>query len=164
MTRQSSQWDGEREEYRDSDLAAEHNIESSEGATVAGSDTTAIEGAVNDSADGATPPRRARPKRASGQKASAHRAQEHEAPHADNILDMSHLLEAGSKHEAEADSRQIVQDLESQGFTPDEALRLIHISDLLATSREAREAEATMRRLRFTRWLFERGVLSEFSA
>lgn len=54
--------------------------------------------------------------------------------------------------------------LESQGFTADEAVRLIHVSDRLAHSREARESEATLRRLRFTRWLIEHGVLNEFSA
>jgi hypothetical protein len=57
-----------------------------------------------------------------------------------------------------------LQELAAQGFTPDEAQRLLYISDRLATSREAREAEATLRRLRFTRWLIEHGMLDEFSA
>jgi hypothetical protein len=55
-------------------------------------------------------------------------------------------------------------DLEAQGFTEDEAVRLIHVSDRLKTSREAREAEAVLRRLRFTRWLIQQGMLDEFSA
>ena len=57
-----------------------------------------------------------------------------------------------------------LHDLEAQGFTEDEAVRLIHVSDRLKTSREAREAEAVLRRLRFTRWLIQQGMLDEFSA
>lgn len=67
--------------------------------------------------------------------------------------------ETGKDDEAEA-----VAQLQSQGFTPDEAIRLVHVSGRAATSREAREAEATLRRLRFTRWLIEHGMLDEFSA
>ena len=57
-----------------------------------------------------------------------------------------------------------VHTLEAQGFTEDEAIRLIHVSDRLKTSREARESEAVLRRLRFTRWLIQQGMLDEFSA
>ena len=57
-----------------------------------------------------------------------------------------------------------VDELEAQGFTHDEAIRLIHVSDRAATSGEALEAEAMLRRLRFTRWLVERGLLDEWSA
>lgn len=64
----------------------------------------------------------------------------------------------------ESDEAVVVAELEAQGFTADEAIRLVHVSGRVATSREAREAEATLRRLRFTRWLIERGVLDEFSA
>ncbi len=53
-----------------------------------------------------------------------------------------------------------VIELESQGFSEDEALRLIDISKRMESSSEAREA----RRLRFTRWLVEQGILDEFSA
>ncbi len=53
-----------------------------------------------------------------------------------------------------------VIELESQGFSEMEALRLIDISKRLEHSTEAREA----RRLRFTRWLVEQGILDEFSA
>lgn len=64
----------------------------------------------------------------------------------------------------QGDETDIVAELEAKGFTADEATRLVSVSGRVATSREAREAEATMRRLRFTRWLIERGVLDEFSA
>jgi hypothetical protein len=56
------------------------------------------------------------------------------------------------------------EDLESQGFTPDEVRRLVLISDRAAHSAESRAAEAELRRLRFTRWLIEHGVLDEWSA
>lgn len=69
-----------------------------------------------------------------------------------------------SGESSESDETIAVSELEAQGFTTDEAIRLIHVSGRVATSREAREAEATLRRLRFTRWLIERGVLDEFSA
>jgi hypothetical protein len=57
-----------------------------------------------------------------------------------------------------------VEQLEAQGFTEDEARRLIHISERLSTSHEARESEATLRRLRFTKWLIQHGMLDEFTA
>ncbi len=57
-----------------------------------------------------------------------------------------------------------VDELEAQGFTHDEAIRLLDFSDRAATSSEVLEAEAMMRRLRFTRWLVERGLLDEWSA
>jgi len=72
--------------------------------------------------------------------------------------------------EAKSDEQQVesasgeVNELEAQGFTHDEAIRLIHVSDRAATYGEALEAEATMRRLRFMRWLVERGMLDEWSA
>lgn len=62
------------------------------------------------------------------------------------------------------DPQAELAELETQGFTPDEAARLLYISDRLAHSQEAREAEAVMRRLRFHRWLVESGRLTEFSA
>ncbi len=63
--------------------------------------------------------------------------------------------------EAEATERAIaVIELESQGFSEDEALRLIDFSKRLESSADARQA----RRLRFTRWLIEQGILDEFSA
>jgi hypothetical protein len=55
-------------------------------------------------------------------------------------------------------------ELRAQGFTDDEAARIIDLSTRLGSSREAREAEASLRRLRFTRWLIQHGMLDEFSA
>jgi hypothetical protein len=51
----------------------------------------------------------------------------------------------------EADLRE----LEEHGFTRDEATRLIELS--------VRINEATLKRLQFTRWLVEQGLLDEFS-
>lgn len=55
-------------------------------------------------------------------------------------------------------------DLASQGFTPDEVRRLVVVSDRQTQSDESQIAEATLRRLRFTRWLIEHGMLDEWSA
>jgi hypothetical protein len=56
-------------------------------------------------------------------------------------------------------------DLHAQGFTADEVFRLIAISDRMAHSQEAHDAEVLMRRLRFIRWLIERHLLDDdFSA
>lgn len=85
-------------------------------------------------------------------------------------LDMPDLVaeeagEAGEAEEAEdTPSSPTESDLESQGFTPDEVRRLVVISDRVARSPESQDAEAALRRLRFTRWLVERGVLDEWSA
>ena len=82
-------------------------------------------------------------------------------------LDMPDLVaeEAGEAGEAEdTPSSPTESDLESQGFTPDEVRRLVVISDRVARSPESQDAEAALRRLRFTRWLVERGVLDEWSA
>lgn len=57
-----------------------------------------------------------------------------------------------------------VEALEAQGFTEDEAVRLISVSERVAHSGEAREAEELLHRLHFTRWLVEHGMLDEFSA
>jgi hypothetical protein len=59
-----------------------------------------------------------------------------------------------------AERANTVTELESQGFSFDEARRLIDISKRLEHSTEAQET----RRLRFTRWLVEQGILNEFSA
>jgi len=72
----------------------------------------------------------------------------------------------GDEHEATSGEAASPSegDLESQGFTPDEVRRLMLISDQLARSQESQDAEAELRRLRFARWLIERGVLDEWSA
>jgi hypothetical protein len=66
--------------------------------------------------------------------------------------------------QAPAIDEATLSELEAQGFTEDEAYQLIHVSHRIANSSETREAEAIIRRLRFNRWLFEQGKLSEFSA
>jgi hypothetical protein len=53
--------------------------------------------------------------------------------------------------------------LAAQGFSEGEAARLLEVSARVAYSTEARESEAVMNRLRFTRWLIERGVINEFA-
>jgi hypothetical protein len=70
----------------------------------------------------------------------------------------------GAEKKTFAATEAALSELEAQGFTEDEAYNLIHVSDRIANSRETREAEAIIRRLRFNRWLFEQGKLSEFSA
>jgi hypothetical protein len=55
-------------------------------------------------------------------------------------------------------------ELEAQGFSSDEAQRLIDMSKRLETSAEARASQAELKRLRFAQWLIERGILNEFSA
>ena len=53
--------------------------------------------------------------------------------------------------------------LAAQGFSEGEAARLLEVSERAAYSTEARESEAVMNRLRFTRWLVERGLINEFA-
>jgi hypothetical protein len=53
--------------------------------------------------------------------------------------------------------------LAAQGFSEGEAARLLEVSERAAYSAEARESEAVMNRLRFTRWLIERGLINEFA-
>ncbi|HLZ25296.1 MAG TPA: hypothetical protein VKQ30_24510 [Ktedonobacterales bacterium] len=111
------------------------------------------------SGDGKTPASTTRNRRGRGTRA-ARTARSDAAP--DGILQLPVQDEAQpARHDDETDA---VAELEAQGFTADEAIRLVHVSGRVATSREAREAEATLRRLRFTRWLVERGMLDEFSA
>jgi hypothetical protein len=53
--------------------------------------------------------------------------------------------------------------LEALGFTEDEAVRLIEVAVRITNSDEARDAEATRKRLQFTKWLIDQGKLDEFS-
>ena len=90
-------------------------------------------------------------------------------PRKDGIIE---LRAPGKSTNAPATSPNVTDDeddrargeLQAQGFTADEAARIVDLSARLSVSREARDAEASLRRLRFTRWLVERGVLDEFSA
>jgi hypothetical protein len=88
------------------------------------------------------------------------------APEGIITLSRRQNAEAGEKKTSKtsAPTEATLSELEAQGFTEDEAYNLIHVSDRIANSRETREAEAIIRRLRFNRWLFEQGKLSEFSA
>ncbi|HEY7834868.1 MAG TPA: hypothetical protein VIG30_14940 [Ktedonobacterales bacterium] len=71
----------------------------------------------------------------------------------------------GAGDEARDDAALPTQDdLEARGFTPDEVQRLVIVSDRQAQSDESQVAEATLRRLRFTRWLIDHGMLDEWSA
>ncbi|MGH2504543.1 MAG: hypothetical protein ACRDID_18705 [Ktedonobacterales bacterium] len=54
-------------------------------------------------------------------------------------------------------------ELQAQGFSPEEAERLIEVTKRLETSAEALASQAELKRLRFAQWLFERGRLDEFS-
>jgi hypothetical protein len=76
----------------------------------------------------------------------------------------SRARKSQAKEQTPLEPGRALQDLEARGFTEDEARRLIDISDRSAQSAEAREAEATLRRLMFTRWLVEHGRLDEWSA
>ena len=69
----------------------------------------------------------------------------------------------GAADEASADrsSEETLGSLEAKGFTHEEAERLLRVSDQLAGSGESIEAEATLRRLRFTKWLVEQGLLND---
>ena len=83
----------------------------------------------------------------------------------EGIITLSRRKNAeGSEKKTPAATEATLSELEAQGFTKDEAYNLIHVSDRIANSRETRETEAIIRRLRFNRWLFEQGKLSEFSA
>ncbi len=81
----------------------------------------------------------------------------------ENIVRLSPATNSGSDgREHESDNG--LRELEAQGFSTDEASRIVYLTERLADSREARDAEATLRRLRFTRWLVEHGVLDEWTA
>ena len=86
----------------------------------------------------------------------------------EGIIELALRQNTPTKGAAEAHALALdevtLSELEAQGFTEDEAYQLIHVSHRIANSRETREAEAIIRRLRFNRWLFEQGKLSEFSA
>jgi hypothetical protein len=63
----------------------------------------------------------------------------------------------------ESASEESLAGLAAQGFSEGEATRLLEVSERAAFSSEARESEAVMNRLRFTRWLVERGLINEFA-
>ena len=147
----------ERPDERELSGALDATIESDD---AAGEAQSAAQGAEHGEGD-KPEPTAARTKRAPRRKTAAKRS--------DGKVEQASILQMPAREaEVATDEREReeseLDELTAQGFTPDEAQRLLFISDRLATSREAREAEATLRRLRFTRWLIEHGVLDEFSA
>ncbi len=70
---------------------------------------------------------------------------------------------ANSAKRRESAQKASLAGLAAQGFSEGEAARLLEVSARAAYSTEARESEAVMNRLRFTRWLIERGVIDEFA-
>ncbi len=86
----------------------------------------------------------------------ARKASDAQAPSAETATVVAQ--EAANLSAIEADRIE----LEAQGFSADEAQRLIDISKRLESSAEARESQAELKRLRFAQWLIERGILDEF--
>lgn len=87
-------------------------------------------------------------------------AQVRRAAHAARVREMRRQ----SEHErVPMNPGEALHSLEEQGFSEDEALGLLAITGRLDESAEAREAEATLQRLRFTRWLVEQGKLDEWT-
>ena len=79
--------------------------------------------------------------------------------------DDEHVDQRNDEHEEQPAAVPPTEaDLASRGFTPDEVSRLVIVSNRQAQSDESQIAEATLRRLRFTRWLIEHGMLDEWSA
>jgi hypothetical protein len=112
------------------------------------------------SSNGAKTVRRRKPAKIESAQSSGHADSE-------GIIDLP-LRHRKSRGESQPSKAAVdeatLSELQAQGFTQDEAYHLIHVSHRIANSRETREAEAVIRRLRFNRWLFEQGKLSEFSA
>ena len=101
-------------------------------------------------------PKPARPKRA--------RKSGDSAPPSNIVHLPSHATDTPQRGDEADETDHAFRELEAQGFSADEASRIVVLSERLADSHEAREAEATLRRLRFTRWLVEHGMLDEWSA
>ena len=152
MAQRNTAWDDEREAAGQPDpspLPDDQTATSAEGV----SDPEALK---HTHTDGQTPKRPAA--RRGGTKKAAKRSDS--AP----IIKLPLREQPVEPVEEEEDGDAAIEALAAQGFTTDEVLRLIRFSGRLANSHEARESEATLRRLRFTRWLIEHGVLDEFSA
>lgn len=64
---------------------------------------------------------------------------------------------------APMDCGDALHTLRDQGFSEEEALGLLAVTGRLEESAETREAETTLERLRFTRWLVAQGKLDEWS-
>jgi hypothetical protein len=151
MAQRNTAWDDEREAAGQPDPSAlpdDQTATSAEGV----SDPEALQ---HTHTDGQTP------KRPAARRGGTKKAAKHSDSAA--IIKLP-LREQPVEPAEEEDGDAAIEALATQGFTTDEVLRLIRFSGRLAHSHEARESEATLRRLRFTRWLIEHGVLDEFSA
>ncbi|HEY7848646.1 MAG TPA: hypothetical protein VIC27_01215 [Ktedonobacterales bacterium] len=155
MTERAKRQDGDqaREEYEG--LAAETVSQELAPERDAQCDLTGAATEATEAPDAAQPtsaPERARARRAA-RKTPVARASETEAAgnEATDVVAMSAI---------EADRIE----LEAQGFSAEEAERLIDVSKRLETSAEALASQAELKRLRFAQWLVERGILDEFRA
>jgi hypothetical protein len=158
MTERAKRQDGDqaREEYEglaaetvSQELAPERDAQ----CDLTGAATEATEATeAPDAAQPTSAPERARARRAA-RKTPVARASETEAAgnEATDVVAMSAI---------EADRIE----LEAQGFSAEEAERLIDVSKRLETSAEALASQAELKRLRFAQWLVERGILDEFRA
>jgi hypothetical protein len=133
--------DGEEEEVRS------RPAEEPESMTGAPEETPAAEAssAADESSTSMAPRRQRRSKSESSQGAAEATTEATTEPKTDETPEVA----AVSPREAD------LQDLEARGFTEDEATRLIELS--------AHINEATLKRLQFTKWLVEQGLLDEFS-
>ncbi len=55
----------------------------------------------------------------------------------------------------------VMEDLMSNGFSWEEAVKLLHFHDQLYTNEEMRQRVAGDQRMQFVRWLYEQGELNE---
>lgn len=155
----------EREEQQSSDASAYADESQSHPIT------PEQEAAAEERAEGAREAVESKARRSSGRTRGKRQGESNQPDHqvdSDGIIQfpvMANDAEAVDEEAtSEVDEQTALTELEAQGFTTDEALRLIHVSDQMATSREVRESEAALRRLRFARWLVEHGMLDEYSA
>lgn len=102
----------------------------------------------------------------SAAEAASHRAEESSSTHAaasrsrrnkseDTIQPDESHADGEQENAVVAPKKDDIQTLEELGFTRDEATRLIDVS--------VRINGATLKRLQFTKWLVEQGLLDEFS-
>ena len=148
----------EDRERLSADMSQERAPESATQDELTGNTPTESEAvAANESAQPASESPRPRARRSPRKTASAQAAPNETAEAAETPASAQEQL-ALSALEADA------IELQGQGFSPDEAQRLIDISKRLETSAEARASQAELKRLRFTQWLIEHGILDEFSA
>lgn len=126
-------------------------------------DDAAREGVAPESTSDETPEAVAQPRTPKAQRPKRTRKPA-SAARSDNIVHLTPATGSSGRDDHEQGSDSDLRELEARGFSADEATRIVDLTERLANSREARDAEATLRRLRFTRWLVEHGVLDEWSA